>query len=75
MAPSPHRTEWKSKVRVRNLVTAKEVICDVLSRSRFTLRVVPDGSREPFTMTRRRERGPYAYSLGEMMLETVDADD
>ena len=60
-----------TKVVNRNTGTIIEV--DVLSQSRFSIRLVAKGTTIPFTLHRDRELQRYGGVVNDMPLETLDA--
>lgn len=58
--------------KVVNRNTGKVMEVDILSQSRFLIRVVAKGTNVPFTMTRSRETHRYGTVLADMPLETED---
>lgn len=61
----------KRVVLVCSVLSDKEAICDVLSESRFRLRVVAQGSNLPFTMHRTKESDPYVLTSSNLELKTI----
>ena len=59
--------------RVVNKNTEQEMEVEILSQSRFSIRVVAKGSDLPFTLRRDRETQRYGGVLADMILETVDS--
>lgn len=60
-------------IEVVNLNTGTIIEADVLSQSRFSIRLVAKGSTLPFTLRREHEHYKYGAVINGMDLATVDA--
>ena len=61
-------------IKVQNLTTGKTVVCDVLSHSRFRMRLVPEGTTVPIDFHRQRELHSFhatSHKMSGLILETT----